>query len=359
MFTAWEYNFKMLKAHYLYYPLHFKRPAGTSRGVLLHKASWFFQVWADENPAMRGIGEVSVIPGLSLDNEKEIPKELETISQNPDDLHAWIAAKGDQFPAIRFGIETALADLQKGGKQIFHTNTFTEGKTGIPINGLIWMGDPDFMHNQILEKLEAGFNCIKIKVGAIDFEQEILLIQQLRSQFSPQSIEIRLDANGAFAVEDALQKLNRLADYNIHSIEQPIKAGQAEAMAALCQKSPIPIALDEELIGVKNTQIADLLNAIKPHYVILKPSLLGGFSIANEWITAAKKRQIGWWATSALESNIGLNAIAQWVSEKKSDMPQGLGTGQLYTNNIASPLEIREAKLYYNPKISWQNSYGR
>lgn len=349
----------MLKARYIYHPLHFKRPAGTSRGVLQHKESWFFQVWDDENPAVRGTGEISLIPGLTLDDENEIPNELEFLRQKTNDYQVWIAAKGDRFPAMRFGIETALADLQNGGKQIFHDNSFTQGKAGIPINGLIWMGDPDFMQRQIREKLEAGFNCIKIKVGAIDFEQEIALIKEFRKQFSPKTIEIRLDANGAFSKEEALQKLNKLAAFNIHSIEQPIKAGQAAAMAELCQQSPIPIALDEELIGMQINQINDLLDAIKPHYIILKPSLLGGFSIADSWITAAEKRQIGWWATSALESNIGLNAIAQWVFEKKSDMPQGLGTGQLYTNNIASPLEIKEAQLYYNPEICWQNSFDR
>jgi o-succinylbenzoate synthase len=356
---ALEYNFKMLKARYIYHPLHFKRPAGTSRGLLQHKASWFFQIWEAENPAVRGTGEISLIPGLSLDDENEILNELDFLCQQADDYQGWKASKGDRFPAIRFGIETALADLQNGGKHVFHDNSFTQGKAGIPINGLIWMGDPDFMQQQIREKLEAGFNCIKIKVGAIDFEQEIALIKQLRNQFSPQAIEIRLDANGAFSKAEALQKLNKLAAFNIHSIEQPIKAGQTAAMAELCQQSSIPIALDEELIGLQPTQINDLLETIKPQYVILKPSLLGGFSIADSWIAAAEKRQIGWWATSALESNIGLNAIAQWVFQKKSDMPQGLGTGQLYTNNLTSPLEIKEAKLYYNPEISWQNSFDR
>jgi o-succinylbenzoate synthase len=349
----------MLKARYIFHPLHFKRPAGTSRGVLQRKASWFFQIWEAENPAVRGTGEISLIPGLSLDNENEIPNELEFLCQNIDDYQAWIAAKGDRFPAMRFGIETALADLQNGGKHVFHDNSFTQGKAGIPINGLIWMGDPDFMQQQIREKLEAGFNCIKIKVGAIDFEQEIALIKELRNQFSPRAIEIRLDANGAFIKEEALQKLNNLVAFNIHSIEQPIKAGQPEAMADICLKSPIPIALDEELIGKKSNEIVATLEQIKPQYIILKPSILGGLSMADHWISAAEKRQIGWWATSALESNIGLNAIAQWVFQKKSDMPQGLGTGQLYTNNITSPLEIKEAKLYYNPEISWQNSFDR
>ncbi|HOI32897.1 MAG: o-succinylbenzoate synthase [Bacteroidales bacterium] len=349
----------MLKARYIYHPLHFKRPAGTSRGVLQHKASWFLEVWDADNPAVRGTGEVSLIPGLTLDNENEIPDELRDLCENPDGYLSWITEKGDRFPAMRFAIETALSDLQNGGKKIFAHNAFTEGKTGIPINGLIWMGNPDFMQSQIREKLETGFNCIKIKVGAIDFEQEIELIKQLRNKYSAKIIEIRLDANGAFSKEDALQKLNKLAVFDIHSIEQPIKAGQMEVMADLCQKTPIPIALDEELIGIKSTQINNLLDTIKPHYVILKPSLLGGFSISEAWIATAIKRQIGWWATSALESNIGLNAIAQWVFEKKSDMPQGLGTGQLYTNNITSPLEIRDARLYYNPEKYWQNSFGK
>lgn len=351
------YNFKMLKARYLFYSLHFKRPAGTSRGVLHQKKSWFIQIWKAGHPEVRGIGEVSIIPGLSIDNEKDIPKELDGLCQHINEYKFWITTKGAQFPAIRFGLETALADLHKNGNQIFHQNEFTNGETGIPINGLIWMGDPEFMRNQIQEKVNAGFNCIKIKIGAIDFEEELNLIRNLRKQFSSQTIEIRLDANGAFNAAEALQKLERLSAFDIHSVEQPIKAGQTEIMAKLCQKTPIPIALDEELIGIKTIQIAKLLDIINPQYIILKPSLLGGFSVADSWISAAEKRQIAWWATSALESNIGLNAIAQWVFEKKTQMPQGLGTGQLYSNNISSPLETKKAALFYNPALPWQNPF--
>lgn len=351
------YKFKMLKARYLFYSLQFKRPAGTSRGVLHQKNSWFIQIWKADHPEFRGIGEVSIISNLSIDTEIDIPKELDELCQHINEYKSWITTNGAQFPAIRFGLETALADLNKSGNQIFHQNEFTNGEAGIPINGLIWMGSTEFMRDQIQEKIDSGFNCIKIKIGAIDFEEELKLIRNLRKQFSPQTIEIRLDANGAFNAAEALHKLERLSAFGIHSVEQPIKAGQTEIMAKLCQKTPIPIALDEELIGIQSARIAELLDSINPQYIILKPSLIGGFTVADSWISAAENRQIAWWATSALESNIGLNAIAQWVSEKKTKMPQGLGTGQLYTNNISSPLEIKKAALYYNPALPWQNPF--
>lgn len=351
-------NFKMLTARYIFYPLHFKRPAGTSRGVLHHKKSWILQIWDDINPEIQGIGEVSTIQGLSIDNENEIPNALDELCRDINTSEDWSLTKADSFPAIKFGLETALADLRNKGKQIFVQNDFTKGIYGIPINGLIWMGNSDFMITQIREKIEQGFNCIKIKVGAINFEEEIGLLKFIRKQFNEKFIEIRLDANGAFAPQGALQKLDKLSAFGIHSIEQPIKAGQPAAMADICSQSPIPIALDEELIGKKPDEITATLEQIKPQYIILKPSLLGGFATADHWISAAEQRHIGWWATSALESNIGLNAIAQWVSEKKTILPQGLGTGQLYINNIASPLEIKKAALFHNPAGSWHKVFG-
>jgi L-alanine-DL-glutamate epimerase-like enolase superfamily enzyme len=227
-------------------------------------------------------------------------------------------------------------------------------KAGIPINGLVWMGDREFMQKQIREKIAAGYRCIKLKVGALDFETELEIISGIRQQFSPEDIEIRLDANGGFMPADALEKLKRLSEYSIHSIEQPIKPRQWEAMAEICEKSPIPVVLDEELIVTSPNEA--MLQQINPAYIILKPSLLGGFRISEEWIRLAENNNIGWWITSALEANVGLNAIAQWTASLNSTMPQGLGTGQLYHNNIPSPLEIREAKLWYNQNQQWDLS---
>jgi o-succinylbenzoate synthase len=341
----------MISMRTIHFPLHFKRPAGTSRGVLHQKDSWFIVL---EENGKKGIGECSLISGLSPDNKETYEKELDWLCTHTNSCDSWMETKGPLFPSIKFGMETALADLNSGGKNIFGETDFTRGTKGIPINGLIWMGSPEFMRQQIREKLDAGFNCIKIKIGAIDFEEELALLKMIRQQFDANAIEIRLDANGAFATEEALEKLKRLSAFNIHSIEQPIQAGQWEKMAGLCEKSPIPIALDEELIGL--TCIMEqqkMLETIKPAYIILKPSLLGGISASEKWTQLAESKGIPWWATSALESNIGLNAIAQWAYKTGNSMPQGLGTGQLYTNNISSPLEIRQGELYYNPALSW------
>jgi len=260
------------------------------------------------------------------------------------------------FPSIAFGLETALLDLKAKGSKCLFPSAFTQGETGIPINGLVWMGNKDFMQKQIREKIAAGYHCIKLKVGALDFETELDIISSIRQQFSPEDIELRLDANGGFTPTDALEKLEKLAAFHIHSIEQPIRQKQLEAMAELCQQSPIPIVLDEELIGVKPADKEFILEKIKPAYIILKPSLVGGFRQSEEWIQLAEKLNIGWWVTSALEANIGLNAIAQWTFMLNSKLPQGLGTGQLYQNNIPSPLAIESANLFYKPKNNWDLS---
>lgn len=337
-----------MKAHYINHQLQFKFPAGTSRGVLLHKPSSFIFL---EKEGVVGIGECSTIPDLSID-----PMELYDAKMQEACCLLENGALADnlnlaEFPSISFGVETALLDLQSGGNRELFANDFTAGKAGIPINGLVWMGERDFMQKQIREKIAAGYRCIKLKVGALDFETELAIIAGIREQFSADDIEIRLDANGGFTSTDALEKLKRLSEYQIHSIEQPIKQGQWEAMATLCQQSPIPIVLDEELIGTAPNE--SMLQQIKPAYIILKPSLLGGFWISEKWIELAEKNNIGWWNTSALEANIGLNAIAQWTASLNSKMPQGLGTGQLYHNNIPSPLEIRDAKLWYEPQYPW------
>src|ERR1035437_498240 len=339
-----------MDASYTTLDLQFKFPAGTSRGVLLHKP-WAFLILLKDG--YTGIGECSTIPDLSIDPVDSYTEKLDEVCRllnvgtdlNSIDLY--------DYPSIAFGLETALFDLAaKGSKCLFQTS-FTEGKTGIPINGLVWMGDKAFMEKQIREKIASGYKCIKLKVGANEFDTELGILSAIRKQFSATDLEIRLDANGAFNPKDALERLNKLSVFNVHSIEQPIRQHQFEEMADLCSNSPIPIVLDEELIGVKAADREPLLEKIKPAYIILKPSLIGGFKESQEWISLAEKHNIGWWITSALEANIGLNAIAQWTSTLGSILPQGLGTGQLYHNNIPSPLVIEHATLFYKPEYEW------
>lgn len=341
----------MFKARYKHIDFRFKTPATTSRGTLLSKPSTFIVL---EKNGIFGVGECSTIPKLSIDPSETYFEKLNEICNllkgneypNTDNLK--------NYPSIAFGIETALQDLQQGGKQILFANDFSEGKTGISINGLVWMGNKEFMQRQIKEKINSGFNCIKLKVGALDFDSELNILSDIRRHYSANDIEIRLDANGGFLATDALEKLRRLSEFSIHSIEQPIKPGQTDDMAYLSLHSPIPIVLDEELIGIEPDE--NWLKKIKPAYIVLKPSLIGGFSKCEQWIEIAQKNDIGWWITSALESNIGLNAIAQWTSTLNADLPQGLGTGQLFFNNISSPLEIKEAKLHYNISKNWNLS---
>ena len=259
-----------------------------------------------------------------------------------------------EFPSIQFGIEMAFKSLENENEFELFPSAFTKGEEAIAINGLIWMGEKDFMKSQIEDKLKSGFNCIKMKIGAIDFDTEIELLKYIRSQYSAEEIELRVDANGAFDPKNALEKLKRLSELELHSIEQPIKQGNWEKMARLCAETPLPIALDEELIGVfEVTKKKKLLQTIQPQYLIFKPSLIGGFKGTQQWIDLAETNTIGWWNTSALESNIGLNAISQFTYEKNVTMPQGLGTGSLYTNNIESPLEVKDGKISYNPGLKW------
>ncbi|MBL0309326.1 MAG: o-succinylbenzoate synthase [Bacteroidetes bacterium] len=340
----------MLKSSFKKYQQTFKLPVLTSRGVMKVKNGYYLFL---SDGKQTGVGECSFIEGLSIDDLSPYENMLQEVcnycatgdkSQMPDLEH---------FPSIRFGYETALLDLSQGGKMVLFEGDFTKGAKQIPINGLVWMGKRDFMLRQIGEKLEAGFRCIKIKVGAINFEEEIMLLDFIRSKFPSDLIEIRLDANGSFNQKDVFKKLERLAHFDIHSIEQPVKQGQIKLMQEVCKNSPILIALDEELIGIADSEMKDLLCEINPSYIILKPSLLGGFERCNHWIELAKEQNIGWWATSALESNIGLNAIAQWVFGYNNPLAQGLGTGGLYTKNVASPLFIENGCLGYNPTKVW------
>jgi len=338
-----------MKAFYKKLQLEFKTPVLTSRGSMTHKNGFLLHI---TDGIKTGIGECSFIEGLSidhLDNYEEKLNELCTAIQ----ANAVESIDLRPYPSIRFGLECALLDFHGGGRKQLFPSAFTLGHHPIPINGLVWMGNEEFMHHQIEEKLKQGFSCLKLKVGAIEFDQEVKLLRSIRKQFDAKTIELRLDANGAFSKLNVTEKLKQLAEYQIHSIEQPIAPGQFELMHELCSHAIIPIALDEELIHLSAQNNFDQLAFIHPQYIILKPSLIGGFGVAERWIQEAEKLQIGWWATSALESNIGLNAIAQWVFKKGSEAVQGLGTGSLYTNNISSPLYIAAGKLAYNPDYRW------
>lgn len=336
------------------YNLIFKKPSGTSRGILTSKKIWLLKVWNEESPEVFGLGECALFRGLSAEDRPGYENVLQSLTPNLPPLPELFERLRD-FPSILFGLETALADLKNGGKRIIYPSTFSEGKSSVRINGLIWMGTKAEMQKQIQDKIEQGFSCIKLKIGAIDFDAELDLLKTIRQEFDAGTIELRVDANGAFSPADALRKLEALSKLNIHSIEQPIKAGQWQEMAQLCANTPLPIALDEELIGINDlSQKRLLLETIRPQYIILKPSLHGGFAGSEEWIKLANEQHIDWWATSALESNIGLNAIAQWCATQKNEMPQGLGTGQLYTNNFESPLSLTGENLFYDHQKVWK-----
>ena len=327
--------------------LHFKQPAGTSRGVYNTRKVWYIEISSMENPSIKGIGECAPLPNLSCD---DVPQYEEVLQQ----ACSRVAREGNipteslrNYPSILLGLETALRHYETGSLALWDT-PFSRGEAGIPINGLIWMGNFEEMYRQIEAKMEAGYRCIKLKIGAIDFDAELTLLKHIRSRFSVKDIELRVDANGAFSPAEAMHKLDALSKLDLHSIEQPIRAGQWEEMARLTARTPLPIALDEELIGHNLPEIKkELLSAIRPQYIILKPSLHGGICGSNEWIAEAEKQNIGWWVTSALESNIGLNAIAQWCATLHNALPQGLGTGQLFTDNIDLPLEIRKDCLWF------------
>lgn len=341
----------MIKATYYKYILQFKTPSGTSRGILKTKETWFLYLSKEDK---FGVGECGLFRGLSIDDRPDYEDKLKWVCNNIELGLDILLAKTIHFPSIQIGLEQAFLSLQSTSPFKLFVSNFTESNKAIDINGLIWMGDREFMNDQIKEKIAQGFRCLKMKIGAIDFATEIQLLASIRKEFSINDIELRVDANGAFKPSEALEKLKILSNYDLHSIEQPIRQGHYQEMALLCEETPLPIALDEELIGVFNvTKRTKMLQIIKPQYIILKPSLVGGFKESLEWIELAKKSGIGWWVTSALESNIGLNAIAQWTATLKSSMPQGLGTGGLFTNNFDSPLEVYKGGLYYNKNKNW------
>ncbi|WP_338793204.1 o-succinylbenzoate synthase [Bernardetia sp. MNP-M8] len=342
----------MYSASYKKHRLKFRFVAGTSRGTMTERDTYFIYLSKKDNNKIIGTGEISPLSGLSIDflpNLEniiiDVCKRIEKASiKSLSDIFALIP---DSLPAVRFGFETAFLDLENNGKRIIYKNDFSLNQKPIPINGLVWMGDFEFMQSQLEEKLEQGFSCIKLKIGAINFEKECKLLESIRKRFDENQITIRVDANGAFPANEALKKLEVLSNYAIHSIEQPIMANQWYEMRRLCAETPLPIALDEELIPLVNLEDKkQMLDYIKPQFLIFKPTLLGGLQKTAEWIELCKERNIDWWITSALESNIGLNAISQFVANYNPTLPQGLGTGKLYHNNIESSLEIENGEIF-------------
>ncbi len=346
-----------MKATYHNYILNFKQASGTSRGVLNVKETWFIII---ENNGKKGIGECGILRGLSCDDRPDYEEKLnwtcKNINLGKDTLWEMLL----EFPSIQFGVEMAFLSLASKTPFLLFESDFTTGKKSILINGLVWMGNESFMKQQIEEKLAQGFKCIKLKIGAIDFQKELDLLHFIRQNFNEETIQIRVDANGAFSSNEALNKIKQLTGYKLHSIEQPIQKNNTDSMAELCKNTTIDIALDEELIGVFSIEEKEaLLLKIKPQYIILKPSFVGGFRGTKEWILLAEKHKIGWWITSALESNIGLNAIAQFTYLQQNSMPQGLGTGALYTNNFECPLEVLDGKLWYNDSKNWEFNFEK
>ncbi|MCX2741853.1 o-succinylbenzoate synthase [Pontibacter anaerobius] len=351
-----------LHLSYTSHTLRFKFDARTSRGAISEHKVYFLKVWNVENPGVFGLGECAPLAGLSIDYRPDLEEKLQQVVNAvnsgkvelrvgqglPEELQLQL----QEWPAMRFALEVALLDLQHGGKGLLYDNAFSRGEAGIPINGLVWMGDRAFMQEQIDQKMKAGYTCLKLKIGSLDFTTELDILQSIREVAGADRLTVRVDANGAFSPQEAYKKLERLAKYELHSIEQPIRQGQLQEMIQLCAYTPVPIALDEELISVQEAQAKEaLLESIKPQYIILKPTLVGGLAASAEWIQMAGQRGIGWWMTSALESNIGLNAISQFTAQYDVTLPQGLGTGQLYHNNIPSPLRIRQGELWRNGNV--------
>lgn len=330
---------------------HFKQPAGTSRGVYTVRKSWFIELTSPDMPGRKGVGECAPLPDLSVDYDEDYAEKLQGFCEDFRRCGRIDYEGMRGYPSMLFGLETALAHFDAGSFRLWDT-PFSRGEEGIPINGLVWMGNFEEMLERIEEKLALGFRCVKLKIGAIDFDSEQSLIRHIRKRFSSSEVELRLDANGAFTPSEALYKLELLSQYAIHSIEQPIKPHQWGDMAKLCRESPLPIALDEELIGIDSPDMkAYMLNVIKPVYVILKPSLHGGVRGTEEWLEVAREKGVGTWITSALESNVGLNAIAQLAARVYGpavSMPQGLGTGMLFTDNVDIPIVVRKDEIWYD-----------
>ena len=343
--------------------LRFNFPARTSRGALAEHVAWYLHLTHSGHPTIIGLGEAAPLAGLSPDYGPRFAGAVVLLCErlNTARLDSLALAEvptlvGPGWPALTFALETAVLDLANSGRRQLYANAFSQGRAVLPINGLVWMGDANFMREQVQQKLAAGYACLKLKIGSLDFATELAILAEIRAVAGPERLTLRVDANGAFAPADAPRKLAQLAEFGIHSIEQPLAAGQTTALAALCRTTPLPIALDEELIGVPDpTRQAALLDEIRPAYIVLKPTLLGGHAATRRWVALAEARGIGWWLTSALESNVGLNAVAQLTAEYDvRGFPQGLGTGQLYHNNVEAPLHVGGGVLRYDPAGNWE-----
>lgn len=344
----------MLRCNYQKYVLHFINPGGTSRGVLHEKETWIVSLFDQSDPAKKSFGECGMFKGLSFDDRPDFQNKLKQVCEELPSKKEKILQELQEWPSIYFGVEMLLKDWENNASHILFETDFTNDNKGIAINGLIWMGTKEYMITQVKQKIKEGFTCLKLKIGAIDFETELGILKFIRKEFNTGNLELRVDANGAFSPAEALQKIDKLSAFDIHSIEQPIKAGQIKVMAEIVSKTSIPVALDEELIGVVDKKKKkELLEWIKPQYIILKPTLVGGFTGCEEWIDLIEKQNGNWWITSALESNIGLNAIAQYTSTKNNSLPQGLGTGKVYSNNFESPLCIQNGALHFHKNSGW------
>jgi len=331
--------------------LQFSFPAGTSRGVMQERPTWYLHL-SESNKT--GIGECAPLFGLSYEKEEGYTDKLQWVCDNIDLGFSKIYEALEEYPSIRMGLETAILSLRSDNQFTLFNNPFSNSKGGIPINGLIWMGTPKEMQKQVEEKIKQGFKCIKFKIGALDFDKEYAILDALRDKFEPWEMEIRVDANGAFTKDNIHDVLEELSELEIHSIEQPTH--DIDLLAEICAESPVPIALDESLIGLHSLeQKTALIEKLMPDYIVIKPSLVGGLRASEDWINLAEKNGIGWWVTSALESNIGLNAIAQWLGNYPLRLHQGLGTGGLFTNNVNSPLKIEKAKIWYKAGLNWDN----
>ncbi len=347
----------MIAARWVEHTLHPVFPLGTSKGTINARTVWYLLAWDTERPEVCGIGEAALFPGHSKEYPADVRTKLLELCQHTGD---WARRLGDDLvdvPSVRFAVEQCLKDLEAGGTKTLFPSAFTLGRQHIPINGLVWMGDKATMKRRIREQLEGGFTTVKMKIGALGMDDELELLKAVRAEYGPEHITLRVDANGAYNAQQAPEVLKRLADLQVHSIEQPLPPGQFELMAELCSDTPVPIALDEDLIGhnTRDTKV-DLLNNLRPQFIVIKPSLVGGWAATREWIDLARARGIGWWITSALESSIGLNAVAQFTATLDVDIAQGLGTGKVYANNFPSPLFAERGSLRYRPEAEWDLS---
>ena len=347
----------MIKARWIERTLNPRFELGTSKGPIHARTVWYLIAWDEEAPELKGIGEAALFPGHSKEFPADVKLKLTELCERTDNWAQRMITDLVDVPSVRFAVEQCLRDLDAGGTKTLFPSEFTLGRSGIPINGLVWMGDKSTMKQRIREQIEGGCSTVKMKIGAIGLDDELALLKGVRQEYNASDITLRVDANGAFNAQQAPDVLKRLAELEVHSIEQPVPPGLFEVMEELCATTPVPIALDEDLIGL-NTRDAkvDLLDNVKPHWIVIKPSLVGGWGATHEWIELAKARGIGWWITSALESSIGLNAVAQFTATLNVSIAQGLGTGKVYTNNIPSPLLAEKGLLRYRPEEAWDLS---